>query len=338
MSKHRRSGFTLVELLVVITIIAMLAALLTPAVQMAREAARRNSCSNNLRQLGLAIHTFHSANDRLPYRSFVSPGGFTYSVHAQILPYIEQENGSDLIDWDYNYTDARNDVARNLYVSTFLCPTDLNQIPASVGSPNSYYVNMGSQLNNGAPGSSGDPDSTMPPPDGPFPANPVPLTGRPVVNTALNFKDIRDGLTTTVMMSEKLLGDGSQGLANKRSDTFRPGTYPATPDEARTMCLALVDKVAPTWQNLSLQGVSDVGAPFLRSYHSTTYYQHVLRPNEPSCMWPPGRISTTAGSLHGDGVNSLLCDASVRFISSNIDIVVWRALGTRNGKETVPKY
>ena len=96
--------------------------------------------------------------------------------------------------------------------------------------------------------------------------------------------------------------------------------------------------MAPTWTDLSKQGNSNVGAPYLNTGHSTTWYQHVLRPNEPSCMWPPGRISTTPGSFHGDGVNVLMCDASVRYVNDSIDITIWRALGTRNGKEQIPQF
>jgi prepilin-type N-terminal cleavage/methylation domain-containing protein len=327
---RRRSGFTLVELLVVIAIIGVLIALLMPAVQMAREAARRSSCSNNLRQLGTALHNHHAAKDRLPYWSYRSPQGFTFSSHAQLLPYIEQEQGSELIQFEYNTSAVENDAARNLYVATFLCPSDSDEMPLPplLGGRNNYYVNGGTGINNGAPGSSGDPMSTLPKPDGPF-----------IPDTALNFKDIQDGLSHTAMMSEKCLGDGSNAIATLESDTFRPGTYPNTPDEARDQCMALLTPLSnPQWKDLLKQGVSEVGAPWIRPYHSITRYWHVLRPNEPSCMWPPGRISTTAGSRHGDGVNMLLCDNAVRFVDEQIDLVVWRAIGTRNGKETIPKY
>jgi prepilin-type N-terminal cleavage/methylation domain-containing protein/prepilin-type processing-associated H-X9-DG protein len=343
--RRTRSAFTLVEMLVVIAIIGMLAALLLPAVQMAREAGRRSSCLNNLRQLGTGLQAFHSANDRLPYRAyqFVNPDGtsVSWSVHAQLLPYLEQESGQDLITWGLPHTDPANAEALNLYIPTFLCPSDSDEMPPILGGRNNYFVNGGAQINNGAPGSSGDPSFTLPPPDGPFMPNPHVPNGQPIPpgnNRAVNFKDIKDGLTNTVMMAEKILGDGTNGIASKESDTFRPGLYPNTPDEARNECLRLVDPIAPTWTDLSKQGNSNVGAPYTNTGHSTTWYQHVLRPNEPSCMWPPGRISTTPGSFHGDGVNVVMCDGSARYINDSIDINIWRALGTRNGREQIPKF
>lgn len=353
-SRSTRAGFTLVELLVVIAIIGMLVALLMPAVQMAREAARRASCTNNLKQLGTAMHTFHNSNDRLPYKEWKGPanatayaaGTFaTFSTHTQILPYIEQQNVADLIQWDYLYTDAKNAAVMNSYIPTFLCPSDNNTMPTTLGAANNYYVNGGTCINNGGVGSSGDtPAGTLTTiPDGPFKANPyyVYAAGTTMpANTAVNFKDIKDGLTNTVMMSEHLIGDGSQTIATKKSDTLKPGTYPLTPDEARTMCLTMVDPTnnPQSWTNLTYQGYSNVGAPWIQMYHSTTWYNHALRPNEPSCMWPPGRITTTANSYHGDGVNVLMCDSSVRFVNQNIDLAIWRALGTSFGKETIPKW
>ena len=337
---RKRSGFTLVEMLVVIAIIGMLVAMLMPALQMAREAARRSSCTNNLRQMGTALHAFHTAQDRLPYRSYRGPTGQSFSVHSQLLPYLEMEAGQDLIDWNLASTDPANVAALNLYVPTFLCPSDTDELPLILGGRNNYFVSGGSQINNGAPGSSGDPMYTLPKPDGPFLANPVAITGVTTpVNAAVNFKDIKDGLSYTAMMSEKLLGDGSNGIATRASDTFKPGSYPNTPDEARNACLALeADKTNPQWKDLSKQGNSTVGVPWMATGHSATWYQHVLRPNEPSCMWPPGRISTTPSSFHSGGVKLLMCDSSVRFMEDQVELFVWRAIGTRNGRETLPKF
>jgi len=85
--------------------------------------------------------------------------------------------------------------------------------------------------------------------------------------------------------------------------------------------------------DLSKQGYSNVGAPWLQQYHSTNQYNHILPPNGLSCMFPPGRIATTANSQHTGGVHILLCDGSVRFVSDNLAIQTWRGLGSINGGE-----
>ncbi len=90
--------------------------------------------------------------------------------------------------------------------------------------------------------------------------------------------------------------------------------------------------------DLSRQGFSNVGSPWLRAYHSTTLYYHVLEPNSRSCMYPPGRIATTAGSRHTGGVQVGACDGSVHFVSSSIDLGIWRALGTRAGGEVATEF
>jgi prepilin-type processing-associated H-X9-DG protein len=116
------------------------------------------------------------------------------------------------------------------------------------------------------------------------------------------------------------------------SDTFRPGTHPTNPDQAMADCAAV------NVQNLSMQGYSNVGAPWLYGYHSTTSYWHSAPPGFRSCMFPPSRIMTTANSRHTNGVNVGLCDGSVRWVSYTIDLATWRALGTRSGGETLGNY
>jgi hypothetical protein len=147
----------------------------------------------------------------------------------------------------------------------------------------------------------------------------------------LRFSDIVDGTSQTAAFSEHCKGDFNQGFAT-RNDTYRPGTFPSTPDEAVAQCAAI------DVNNLAFQGVSDVGAPWLRSYHSTTLYFHVGPPNTRSCMFPPGRIATAANSEHVNGVMLALCDGSVRFVSETIDLATWRSLGTRDGHEPVGDF
>jgi prepilin-type N-terminal cleavage/methylation domain-containing protein len=311
----RRRGFTLIELLVVIAIIAILIALLLPAVQQAREAARRTQCRNNLKQLGLAIHNYHDNYNCFPIADVngtVNP----VSAHARLLPGLDQAPLFNRIDFNVNYNHANNDLARMTQPTVFLCPSNTDALPATLGGRNNYYWNAGNGVVMYDSGATGQP-----------PANGV------IYHTKrYRFNDVTDGLSNTSAMAEKLTGDGSNALSSPRTDTFQPGTYPNTADEAQQQCNA-VDT-----SDLSKQGYSNVGAPWLQQYHSTNQFNHVLPPNGRSCMYPPGRIATTANSNHTGGVHLLLCDGSVRFVSENIDVRNWRSIGSINGNETVSEF
>ena len=313
-------GFTLVELVVVIAIIGILVGLLLPAVQAAREAARRMQCSNNLKQIGLAMHNYESTHKRFPPGNLAGAWSTGISVHARLLPYLEQGNSYVLVDFSEAYNHPKNDLARLQQVSTFLCPSDISgSLPAALGGKNNYYANAGTSLMAGSPPTDpADPNFGLPAPTGVF-----------FRDSRIGSRDITDGLSFTAAFSEKLLGDGNNGIATAISDTFRPGTFPATPDAAVADCFA-VDV-----SDLSKQGVSNVGAPWLWAYHSTTMYYHIAPPNTRSCMYPPGRIMTTAGSRHAGGVQVLLCDGSVQFLSQSLDLSIWRGLGTRQGGEVL---
>ena len=145
----------------------------------------------------------------------------------------------------------------------------------------------------------------------------------------LPLASIIDGTSNTAAFSEHVIGDFSNAIATEFSDTFEPGTHPLSSDDAYTMCLAT------TINNLGMQGYSNVGAPWVYGYHSTTSYWHSAPPNSRSCMFPPSRISTTANSRHPGAVNVGLADGSVRFIKSTVNIQTWRALGTRNLGEVI---
>ncbi len=163
-------------------------------------------------------------------------------------------------------------------------------------------------------------------------------TGQPAANGVIfhnrkiRFNDITDGLSNTGGMAEKMTSDGSNGISSPKTDTFAPGTYPTNANEATQQCNA-VDVT-----DLSKQGYSNVGGPWLQQYHSTNQYNHVLPPNGRSCMFPPGRIATTANSQHIGGVQLLLCDGSVRFISENLDLNIWRNLGSIDGGEVPGEF
>ncbi|QDT42595.1 Type II secretion system protein G precursor [Gimesia alba] len=181
-----RRAFTLIELLVVIAIIAILIALLLPAVQQAREAARRSSCKNNLKQIGLAMHNYHDAYTSLP----MGMNSRIYSPFVAILPFLDQSNLQNLYDFNLDYDDPVNQDALNQTLAIYLCPTMV--LPRAVpflpcdepGGPTSYGASMGLHY-----GSSGDPDGMF--------AGYNYSTTKPTL-----FRDVTDGLSNTIMCGE----------------------------------------------------------------------------------------------------------------------------------------
>ena len=312
LSKSR--GFTLVELLVVIAIIGILVGLLLPAVQSARESARRMQCGNNLKQFGLAIHNYESANKRLPAGR--SPSGL--STHSQLLPYLEQTSAYNLINFSVAWDHVDNTAARAVVLPAFICPSDPVSVLPTGWAGTNYRSNQGSGILNAlAPTLSSDPNFGYPNPNGPF-----------VPTTYLRISSVTDGLSNTAAFSEHGKGDFSNAISTK-SDTFWPQTNPTTPDEAIRDCMAI------NTLDLQYQRNSNVGAPWLQGSHSTSNYFHVAPPQSRSCMFPPGRISTTAKSYHTGGVQVARCDGSVSFVAQSIDLMAWRALGSRADGEAI---
>ncbi len=321
---RRRSAFTLIELLVVIAIIAVLIGLLLPAVQKVREAANRMKCQNNLKQIGLALHNYHDSNRMFPPSGTKSPSGTSagdgYSIHVFLLPFIEQENLFKTIDFSFAVGDTNGNTGpRALVIPTFQCPSDpMKQLPAGWGG-NNYRANNGVSIVNGYGGSDDKGvNAKMPPPDGGF-----------FTNSKYRMGDITDGTSNTAAFSEHIKGDFSDAISTPNADTYKPGTYPGTPDEAMAQCNAI------NITDLAFQGNSNGGAPWMSHSHTTTRYWHAFPPGARSCMYPPQRISTSANSGHGNMVNVLLFDGSVRSVSYSVNLATWRALGTRNGSEAL---
>lgn len=315
--RSRRAGFTLIELLVVIAIIAVLVALLLPAVQQAREAARRSQCRNQIKQLGLALASYEEI-----FTAFPPANTNNLSMNARLLPQLDMNNVFEKIDFNVPYNNANNAVAMNTIVPSFVCPSDVDLLPGSLGARNNYYANTGTEIIYTLPSPTvGGTNYGMPFPNGII-----------IQGTSIKMRDITDGASNTAAFSERVKGDGSNGISTPKSDTYQPGTYPGTADQALADCMAV------NTSDLTKQGYSNSGAPWLQPYHSTTMYYHVATPNTRSCMFPPGRIMTTPSSFHAGGVTLALCDGSVRFVSDSIDLALWRSLGTRAGNEVVQEY
>lgn len=302
-----RQGFTLVELLVVIAIIGVLVALLLPAVQAAREAARRMSCSNNIRQLALAMHNHHDTTGQFP----VNQGGNQQynsnntgrSWITDILPYMEQNNLYNTIKRNVALTDAQNKLASETVIPTLKCPSDGNasgKLPsrANVGDTraiNNYKAVAGANWNWG--------DHTgVKQASGRWPNDPNGLDrGNGII---CRNADNNTGNVTT-------FGDIKDGTSN----TFAVGE-------------AVPRWCTHTWWYWFNGSTATCGVPL-------NYRKGNTAVNLDSASGDWGR-NYSFFSQHPGGAYFALCDGSARFISDNIDITIYREAATIQGGE-VPR-
>ncbi|WP_169977679.1 DUF1559 domain-containing protein [Tautonia rosea] len=315
-----RPGFTLIELLVVIAIIGVLIALLLPAVQAAREAARRAQCTNNLKQLGLALHQYHDVHGVLPPAS-QSPI-YTFSPHARVFPYLEANALFNAINFDLGLRFSANSgvrpentTATATLVSVFLCPSDGggSLVIDPQYRPTNYVANSGSGR--------GDAGSFFPPH----------ADGVVLAQFVVPFAQIRDGLSQTALMSESIIGSGSvsaAGLGDRQVQYIHLGT------EMPPTNLPSPDRCGfPS----TLPWAGDRNAAWALGRMDSTLYNHMLMPNDdrPDCIHTHRRGWKASRSFHPGGVNLLFCDGHVQFVKESVGPAAWTALATRKGGEVV---
>ncbi len=327
-----RRGFTLIELLVVIAIIGVLIALLLPAVQQAREAARRIHCTNNLKQLGLAVMNYESTHNVLPPQQTMiivgnaQPTSYTsWGISARLAPYMELGPMYDAMNFSLKYSDATNTTVSYLQIKYLICPSEINTTPADSTKPfgvSNYGWSVGDWYVFGGGG--------------------APLNRSAfAVNTSRGLAAFTDGLSNTLLAAEVKANQPLYKSCTTPSG-IGPNTFP--PDNPTSATFVA--------QNYTNGCKADLGHTKW-SIGSACYdgFTTALTPNYRVIVSPKGLdidydtndennggptyAAITARSYHPGGVQVLLGDGGVRFIKSTIGCPTWRALGTIAGGEVV---
>jgi len=351
MRSPSRRGFTLIELLVVIAIIAVLIALLLPAVQSAREAARRAQCINNLKQIGLALHNYHSSVDSFPIGEMppgYGPSGQNtawqyWGALALLMPYMEQSGVFNTLNFQYwAPSDPANGTTYTLKVASFLCPSDgfrssviCNNYKASTGTfakvqdPTKLSVGNGQGL-------------------------PTHTNGMFTLGYAYGIRDCTDGTSNTICFGEQAGGDGNQAQWS-RSDGLGGGAggWPLTTTalgDARVE-FALFKTMEANCDSTGYRKIpSGHDAMWAGRYltiggFNFSLFNTIQPPNgahvmgcradcSPGC-WPEQNGPAMAVSYHPGGCNFLMTDGSVRFLKDTINQQTYMGIGSRNGGEVV---
>jgi len=301
-----RRGFTLVEMLVAILIIATMLALTIPAVQAARESARRATCIANLKQLGIAFNAYSTAVGVLP---MANNGRHGFSPVSMILPYLDQVTLYNSANFSRMAYSSDNRTVNSTTLSFLLCPSNIGPDQARGWTNYAGNTGFGYQVYKNYTGT--------------FVKGP----------DICSFASITDGTSTTAMMSEWVRGSGQLSkVYDKQSAVVRtePLLGASQFDEAIQRCMNFSGGNQDDYYYIK-------GHSWLQSGLGESLYNHNIPPNGFSCLNGDNIIegSWTCSSLHARGANVLFVDGHVSFVQESVSLPIWRALGTRANGELI---
>lgn len=325
-----KAGFTLVELLVSIAVIGLLIALLLPAVQQARESARLSMCRSHLKQLGIALHSYHDSARVFPLLMYPTEGGTFwdwrgFSPQTMLLPYVEESNLYDQLDFNSWALDPQNHNVALRKIALYRCPSDLETNTADPGI--NYAFCLGANVGFSSDGvilSAQEQNGV--------------ITG----TVRRTMGHITDGTSNVIAASEQIVGGKTDSHGQRADFRYAPGSIPSG------MSLSFPSQGelflwAETCETFLLRS-DRVASQWHRGLPGQTTFNTLLTPNSsyPNCSIhcfnncdSDGAGLYTARSRHRGGVNCLMADGSVRFLSDNIDLLLWQRLGAVNDGNSI---